>query len=148
MIQWHKNLDLVSHTEASSEVWDGLASNCSFTGQRHPVGPAFHLTPQAWEWLSISNYIWATDIIIKSICTGSCSSRTKATFKFAFHRRRKKIRLTQGPSFLSFFFISGRQTKKINDSRGSNWHFYVKWKWALIPIQIAALGDRLIILEF
>lgn len=73
--------------------------------------------------------------------------QTKAMHKFSFYRRRKKTQ-TDTRQFFSQFFHIWPANQKINDSRSSNWHFYVKLKCALIPIQMAALGDRLIILEF
>lgn len=80
------------------------------------MDPAPYLTPKPGNVRASQTrfaYMWATDITMNAVCTGSCSARTKPTFRFLFHRRTKKIRLTQGISFLSFsFFISGQQTKK------------------------------------
>lgn len=118
MIQWYRNLGSVSHTEASSDIWDDTASTCCFTGQGSPVGPASYPTPRPGNGRAsqtIFAYIWATDIIIKAVFTGSCSTWTKATFRFSFHRRRKKSQTDTRHFFsLSFFFflISGQQTKK------------------------------------
>lgn len=54
----------------------------------------------------------------------------------------------QGAFFPQLFFYTWPANQKINDSQSSNWHFCVKWKWTLIPIQIVALGDKVIIFEF
>ena len=116
MIQWHKNLDSVSHTEASSGVWDGIASSCYFTGQGRPVGPASYLTPRARNGRAtqtIFAYIWATDIIIKAVCTRSPELKLHSGFHFIGGEKKSdwyKAHLFSLSFF--FFFISGQQTKK------------------------------------
>lgn len=117
------------------------------THYKCPVGLASSPMPRSGSGRAsqtiIFTYILTTDIFLKSAHAESQSLR----FKFSFHRRRKTIRLTQHTAFCLFFHIWSAN-QKINGSQSSNWHFCVKLKCALIPIQMAALGDRLIILEF
>lgn len=114
---------IVSHTEAFSDICDDLASSCCYTEQGCPVGPASYLIPRSGSCrtsqITIFSCIWTTDIILKHVCAGCCSSRPRLRTRFHFiGGEKKKNRLTQGTSFLSvfslhyFFFISGQQTKK------------------------------------